>query len=274
MYMKHRQNPVFELYKKALDWFESDLQIVLPQSRPESLAFLLDKIAQFKVFAEVCMQTFETGVDGIRVETIPIEDFLGPDNKAEAEKITAELRANPGNIMGYPNDIEHVDFVWEDGRANAKRVVLTHKEDKGKSTFILPEESDGTRRLLEYLPMLYMAIFSSKVCIIDEIERSLHPLIIKELIRKFSEDQSTKGQLIFSTHESNLLDQEIFRPDEIWFAEKNKLGATELYPLSEFKEHHTLDIRKGYLNGRYGGIPFLGNLKDLNWDQYAEATAV
>jgi AAA15 family ATPase/GTPase len=80
----------------------------------------------------------------------------------------------------------------------------------------------------------------------------------------------TKGQLIFSTHESNLLDQDIFRPDEIWFTEKNKQGATELYALSEFKEHHTIDIRKGYLNGRYGGIPFLGNLKDLNWEKNAE----
>ena len=80
----------------------------------------------------------------------------------------------------------------------------------------------------------------------------------------------TQGQLIFSTHESNLLDQDIFRPDEIWFAEKNKEGATEVYALSEFKEHHTIDIRKGYLNGRYGGIPFLGNLKDLNWEKYAE----
>ena len=79
------------------------------------------------------------------------------------------------------------------------------------------------------------------------------------------------GQLILSTHESNLLDQNIFRPDEIWFAEKNKEGATELYALSEFKEHHTIDIRKGYLNGRYGGIPFLGNLKDLNWKKYAKA---
>ena len=81
---------------------------------------------------------------------------------------------------------------------------------------------------------------------------------------------ATKGQLIFTTHESNLLDQSIFRRDEIWFVEKHQ-GATKLYPLSDFTIRLDLDIRKGYLNGRFGAIPFLGNLADLNWEQYAEA---
>src|SRR5690606_31123238 len=102
-----------------------------------------------------------------------------------------------------------------------------HQGEKGKSfEFNYMEESDGTRRLLEYLPALNSVINSNATFIIDEIERSVHPLIIKELIRKFSTDSSTKGQLIFSTHESNLLDQEIFRADEIWFTEKSILGAT------------------------------------------------
>ncbi|MCD8264035.1 MAG: hypothetical protein LUD02_07645, partial [Tannerellaceae bacterium] len=93
-------------------------------------------------------------------------------------------------------------------------------------------------------------------------------ILIKELIRKFSLDKETKGQLIFTTHESNLMDQEIFRQDEIWFAEKDINGSTDIYSLSDFKEHSTIDIRKGYLTGRYGSIPFLGNLQDLNWHTY------
>jgi AAA15 family ATPase/GTPase len=125
--------------------------------------------------------------------------------------------------------------------------------------------------LLEYIPALSFLINTDATFVIDEIERSVHPLIIKELIAKFSEDQDTKGQLIFSTHESNLLDQDIFRTDEIWFAEKNNAGASKLYSLSDFKEHNTIDIRKGYLNGRYGAVPFLGNLEDLNWNKYSDA---
>ena len=88
------------------------------------------------------------------------------------------------------------------------------------------------------------------------------------------EDDTTKGQLIFTTHESNLLDFTIFRQDEIWFAEKNKLGATQLYSLSEYKPRYDLDIRKGYLKGRFGAIPFTSELKKLNWYQYEEKEGV
>ena len=81
--------------------------------------------------------------------------------------------------------------------------------------------------------------------------------------------RKTRGQLIFTTHESNLLDLKLFRQDEVWFMEKDETGSSRAYPLSEFKPRYDLDIRKGYLNGRFGAIPFLGNLKDLNWE-YAE----
>ena len=85
----------------------------------------------------------------------------------------------------------------------------------------------------------------------------------------FINDNNTKGQLIFTTHDSNLLDQNIFRQDEIWFTEKKKTGETTMYPLSDFKIRHDLDIEKGYLKGRFGAIPFLGNLDNLNWHEYA-----
>jgi AAA15 family ATPase/GTPase len=149
----------------------------------------------------------------------------------------------------------------------SKILFFRHLEKTG---FIPPlflgEESDGTIRLLDLLPAFKELIDENKVIIIDEIERSMHPLLIKELVQKFSGDKSTNGQLIFTTHETALLDQNIFRQDEIWFAEKDKTGATDLYSLSDYyPEHSTIDIRKGYLNGRYGAIPFLANLEDLNW---------
>ena len=81
------------------------------------------------------------------------------------------------------------------------------------------------------------------------------------------DEQNTKGQLIFTTHEANLLDINIFRQDEIWFAEKNKAGNTQLYSLSDFKPRYDLDIRKGYLKGRFGAIPFIADLKNLNWQK-------
>jgi AAA15 family ATPase/GTPase len=118
------------------------------------------------------------------------------------------------------------------------------------------------------MPALAGIVNNEEVYLIDEIERSIHPIIIKEIISKISLDTSAKGQLIFTTHESCLLDQEILRPDEIWFAQKDVNGASKLYSLSDFNIHNTANIENGYLNGRYGGIPFLSNLQDLNWHKY------
>jgi len=269
-HMASRKNKVFEPYTKALEWFTTDLVPIMPSSRPSGLPLQLEQDKAFYNFASEVMQSFNTGIKSIKVENIPIEDFFGEEDKQQAERITAELKANPNKIRPFRTEHEEIIFVLDGDRAYAKRLYFLHDTDGGIEKFTAAEESDGTNRLLDYLPAFYTAIKTKRIYLIDEIERSVHPLLIKELIKKFSHDEFTKGQLIFSTHESNLLDQDIFRPDEIWFAEKNK-GATEVYALSEFKEHHTIDIRKGYLNGRYGGIPFLGNLKDLNWEKYAEA---
>lgn len=270
-HMASRKNKVFDPFKKALQWLIHDLVPIMPNARPTGLTIHLEEDTGFSQFATDIMQAFNTGIKSIKVDTISIDDFFGEDDKQQAEKITAELKANPDKIRPFVTTHEEILFVLRNNKVVAKRLYFLHDTDGGTARFTAAEESDGTRRLLDYLPAFYAAIKAKRVYLIDEIERSIHPLLIKELINKFSHDEHTQGQLIFSTHESNLLDQDIFRPDEIWFAEKNKEGATEVYPLSEFKEHHTIDIRKGYLNGRYGGIPFLGNLKDLNWEKYAEA---
>ena len=100
--------------------------------------------------------------------------------------------------------------------------------------------------------------------IIDEIERSLHPSLIKQLVETLLKTEDLKGQLIFTTHESNLLDLTVLRSDEIWFMEKDpQTGASDCYSLTSFKPRVDLDIEKGYLNGRFGAIPFLGNLRNL-----------
>ena len=270
-YMKNRQNKVFEPFKSALEWFEKQLEIISPHSRPGGLVLRLEKNEAFYQFAVDIMRTFNTGIRDIHVETIPAEDFFGENDKQEVEKLIADLKANIGKAKLMRSRYDEVVFVLQDNKPMVKKITFSHSEDDGEARFDFSDESDGTRRLVEYLPALFEVVNNCKTYFVDEIERSIHPLLIKELIKKFSHDKETKGQLIFSTHESNLLDQDIFRPDEIWFAEKNKKGSTELYALSDFKEHHTIDIRKGYLNGRYGGIPFLGNLKDLNWEKYAKA---
>jgi len=267
-------NKAFIDIKVAYNWFQSDLTIIYPETKASGLVLAIESKIGFKEFAKGLMCSFNTGITNLKVEVKNIEEFFGKDNQKEIDEIKTELKNNPEKKIGImTNQItsEEVVVVSEEGKIIAKRLLFEHKGEKNKNVeFRFDEESDGTRRLLEYLPALNSVIEGSPTFIIDEIERSIHPLIIKELIEKFSKDKSTKGQLIFSTHESNLLDQEIFRTDEIWFTEKNILGSTKLYSLSDFKEHNTIDIRKGYLNGRYGAIPFLGNLQDLNWHKFQD----
>jgi predicted ATPase len=256
----------------AYQWFETGLTIIYPDTKSVGLVLEIETKKRFKDFATELMYALNTGITNLKVEVKNIEEFFGKDNQKEIDVIKTEVNNNPDKmipIMINQATEEQVEIVIEKGQTLTKRLLFEHRGEKEKNVeFKIYEESDGTRRLLEYLPVFYNVIKNSPTFIIDEIERSIHPLIIKELIEKFSKDESTKGQLIFSTHESNLLDQEVLRTDEIWFAEKSILGSTKLYSLSDFKEHNTIDIRKGYLNGRYGAIPFLGNLQDLSWDKF------
>ncbi len=262
-------NEFLKSLKDPFEWFVEDIVILTPKSKPVALVQNVDSDDSFKEFINKTMCSFDTGIKKIETETKTIKEFFGEDIES-IEKLSKILTENPSKRIGLTNKKgEEVIAINEKGNILVKRLVLKHLSDQDDFIeFYLNEESDGTNRLLDYIPAFQDMIFRNKVYVIDEMERSIHPLLIKELLSKFSSDKNTKGQLIFTTHESNILDQEILRQDEIWFMEKDKIGCSDMYPLSEFKEHHTKDIKKGYLNGRYGAIPFLSNLKDLNWNNY------
>lgn len=268
--LSNRDNKYFKDVKKAFNWFEDTLQIINPEAKPGALAHRIEKDKKFKKYAEDIMCSFNIGITSLNSEATNINDFFGEDNQNLIKEISKNVEASPKKMIGLRSRRgDEVVIVKEGDKVWVKQLIMGHsgKNDK-PALFRLEEESDGTIRLLDFIPAFQELLSSKKVFIIDEIERSIHPLLIKELVKKFSLDSDTKGQLIFTTHESNLLDQEIFRQDEIWFAEKDKNSSTNLYSLGDFKEHKTIDIRKGYLNGRYGSIPFLANLQDLNWHKY------
>ena len=255
----------------AIKWFDDTLQIVSPDAKPDALIHKIDAEEEFKRYAEDTMKSFNIGIESIQCHKQSLNEFFGDNDLQKINRIKEEIEKSPENIISLRNESgNEILLSKENNEYFVKKIEIEHKGRGGKvATFNMDEESDGTVRLLDFIPAFESIIDSSQVFIIDEIERSIHPLLIKELVKKFSEDTKTKGQLIFTTHESNLLDQKVFRQDEIWFAEKDNEGCTDLYSLSDFKEHNTIDIRKGYLSGRYGSIPFLANLKDLNWHEYA-----
>jgi AAA15 family ATPase/GTPase len=146
-----------------------------------------------------------------------------------------------------------------------RKILALHDTIPGKSIeFPLHEESDGSRRLLHLLPALYHRGADGGVFVVDELERSMHPMLARKFIEFFLKAaDATKGQLIFTTHESTLLDQDLMRRDAIWFAEKDDAGASHLYSLADFHVRTDLNIEKGYFAGRFGAIPFLGGIDRL-----------
>lgn len=153
-------------------------------------------------------------------------------------------------------------------------IVMTHEiiddnNNKKEYSINYNNESSGTQILFSMAPILKQVFENGKIIIIDELERSLHPSLVEMIIKFFHNPEINKGnaQLIFNTHDTNLLSLDLFRRDQIWFAEKDpKKGATELYPLDDFSVRKTENIQKGYLNGRYGAIPFVATGESL-WQE-------
>ncbi len=103
------------------------------------------------------------------------------------------------------------------------------------------------------------AIENGGVLCVDELDSSLHPLLALDLLRVFNDhERNPRGaQLVFNTHDTNILSGSVLRRDQIWFTEKDSEGATHLYPLSDFKPRKNENLERGYLQGRYGAIPFV-----------------
>lgn len=243
-----------------------DIVIIYPGSKFQGLVSLMSISNSFNDFANHLMKTFDTGVDQLVLEEIDLYKFFGEDDESIYKDFIN--RIDREGVVRFSTEAGGFIATNEKGKYIVKSVAAQHLNDEGKPVlFDLVEESDGTQRLLDFLPAWDGILNTSIAFIIDEIDQSVHPVLLKALIHKIMADSNTKGQLIFTTHESNLLDLDIFRQDEIWFAEKKpKYGSTQLYSLSDFKPRYDLDIRKGYLKGRFGAIPFLTSLQDLNWN--------
>jgi len=160
---------------------------------------------------------------------------------------------------------EQVDFLSR--LRNPPEVFFRHRAaDNGQAWLSLSLESAGTVALLDLAPHLVDALRNGSLLCIDELEASLHPALALRVVRMFSDPaQNPNGaQLVFATHDTNLLGtvagEPALRRDQVWFTEKDDSGATHLYPLTDFHPRKEENLERGYLQGRYGAIPFLGDL--------------
>lgn len=255
---KFVENSSLQVLNRVFRWLKNNLVVITPNSlttdfkyyyENDSLALINDLIS-----------TFDTGISNVRMEEIDTNDLSKMLPKPVLDDVMENVKKNltDNNKESFRlsgrSDTSLFNIEFNGGE---EPVITTIKLKHGKSLydFDFEDESDGTRRLFDFMDMLLVKE-DDIVYIIDELERSLHPKLTEHFLKLFSERHSEhKIQLIFTTHEASIMDQELFRRDEFWFVERDKENNSRVYPLDLFKERYDTKLSKAYLEGRYGAIP-------------------
>lgn len=180
------------------------------------------------------------------------------------------IESRPFDPDALPTDMPEPVREAIAGNMRDKKVIdikTVHKGDDGKPvTFDFEDESDGTQKLFSFAGPWIDSLANGYVLFIDELHDNLHPRLVQFLVQLFHspETNPNNAQLIFTTHETSILNQEVFRRDQIWFCEKDKSQATVLYPLTDFSPRKGREnLEAAYLSGRYGALPFIRALKQV-----------
>jgi hypothetical protein len=211
---------------------------------------LREKLRQLLAFADL-------GIEDIKVRHKRFTD----DERSKLIQLTRAFVAAVG--VDGPAD--------EDVAANALRaagttIELQHLCGDGSPSVGLPFETEslGTQALVALAGPLLQALRRGYLLMVDELDTSLHPRLVAELVKLFQSPVSNpkQAQLVFSTHDASLLgslvgDAPILDRDQVWFVEKDESGATSMYPLTDFSPRRLENLERGYLQGRYGAVPFL-----------------
>jgi hypothetical protein len=242
-------------------WFSEQLALMLPDSTFKRLEFNLPTTGGLLEFCNETLRTTDTGVFDIYPQHVSWQDFPAPPELKE--EINKNLGERQMTFVLSP-DGRRFSVTRRRGELHVARLFTHHKSANGKLVqFELSDESEGTQRFIDLLPAFYEMVRPGrpKVFVIDELDRSLHTQLAKHLVQSYLRvmDANSRSQLIFTTHDVTLLDQEMLRRDEIWFIEKDAAGASALFSLSSFEGvRYDKDIRRSYLEGNFGGIPRFG----------------
>jgi AAA15 family ATPase/GTPase len=262
-----------EALKPVIHWFRDHLTIIRPNSKYNSLTLKAHRDQSFIKYLSDFLKVAGTGVDRIECES---EEFDSSKHLTELPEdlrrdILSDLQTQKAEqlLIRGPNMTATI-CIEENKPAQYLSLKMNHKRSDGTDILFDPKhESDGTRRLMDLAPALQDIWQRDRVYIIDEIDRSMHTHISKLFIEtclKGVVEKGARGQIIMTTHDTNLLDRNMLRKDEIWLMEKDRSGSSHLSSLAEFKVSDGLNYENGYLNGRFGAIPFIGDIEVLMKD--------
>lgn len=250
LFISHAAQNNHPQLKEVFDFFQDEINMIsLTEGQLREFDFTIKMCEENHNFREQIVNLLseaDIGISDIRFESEPMDDNI--------KLVVQNLFSKEFEGRNNANNLLEKDF---------KKVITIHKMNDSNSEIELEmsDESAGTERLFNIAGYLLFVLECGELLIIDELDRSLHPVLSKALIKMFNNPEINKNnaQLIFTTHDTTLLDDETFRPDQIWFTEKDN-SMTKLYSLFDFRPRENESLQKGYLLGRYGAIPFINGL--------------
>lgn len=264
-----------EIATQILKWFKTNFNFI-SGLEDTTTSYTVSKFQKEENFKQVVIEFFKSiqiGFDNI--EIIEENDILGKSLR----DVPAELSNEIDSVLLALKKLQDKARRSENSIVETKQISINtwHKKFNEIDEFLKYEtidfglESKGTRKLFSLFGPIIDTIQSGKILVVDELDSRLHTLLTMELIKFFHSKTNKKAQLIFASHDTNLLRKEIFRRDQVWFTEKNRIGATDLYSLVEYKINQATvrndaSFEKDYLLGKYGAIPFLGDIQKFKID--------
>lgn len=259
LFLTNAVSQKIEAFAPVYDWFRDGLRLVAPDSRYEAFEQFIDEDDPLAAQMNDVLAQVDTGIVRLGGEETPLSSIRLPD-PLRTELLEKLAPGDTARLIGPTHD-DRLTVSRRGSGLVAKRLVTYHRGPAGDEVQMsLVRESDGSRRVIDLLPaLLDLASSGSKrVYVIDEIDRSMHTLLTRRLLEHYlgSCSAESRSQLLFTTHDVLLMDQDLLRRDEMWVAERDGQGVSTLISFAEYKGiRYDKDIRKSYLQGRLGGVP-------------------
>lgn len=242
--------------EKIVEWFKN-VQVIFPETTVQALPIRMKADEDLRNYIGEMLNKMDTGVFQISVASEEIDFHELVEKIALPQEIIKEIEDIKNGIVNLAGRY----FIFaenEKKRTTLIQLKFNHRLNDKTAYFNIDDESDGTKRLLDLLPMLFTIGKSPCIYFVDEIDRSLHTKLSQFLLNEFARNaEDGYNQIIFTAHDINLINMQNFRQDEIWFIEKNSSGESVLKPLSDFEIEENQDTLKAYLSGRFGAIPMI-----------------
>lgn len=250
LYLSNSAQQNYDKTLEAFKWFREDLRIIGVRTLSEQGEYTINMLNQDDESKKAILRSLERADLGLVDIIASIEDVNPTDLPVEI-------------LNHLPRNLETISGKWQTVELNTFHLAKDKDGKEQKIQFDFnTEESEGTKRFFSLIGPWLDALKNGHVLFIDELELKLHPMLSEHLIKLFHDKSYNKNnaQLIITTHNTNLLTDELFRRDQIWFTEKDAdVGNTNLYSLLEFQARKDQNILKGYLMGRYGALPFISS---------------